>query len=95
MKIGAGFAFGAFIYVISYFAFIRFYARAPAIAEQLVRNAEDRLVGKLSAQVAVNVSQVAQGVAAELASNPSPETPAHTAEVIASVSKQSIEPSPL
>ena len=94
MKIGAGFAFGAFTYVISYFAFIRFYANAPAIANQLMQRAEDRLVGKISTQVASNVSQVAQGVATELASNPLPETPAHTAEVVANVSKQTAEANP-
>lgn len=91
LKVGAGFACGGTGYIISQPLFKRAYDRAAPIAEQLVKMAEAKMVERISGKVASNVSHVASGVATELATNPFPETAAHTAEVVAQVSKQTVK----
>lgn len=94
LKVGAGFAHGFLGYILSWPSAKGFYDRATPIAEQLVKSTEAQLISRISNQVAANVSHVASGVAIELTANPLPETPAHTASVIAQVSQQNIESKP-
>ncbi len=91
LKVGAGAIGGYLGYIIVCALTKKAFDRATPIAEQLIKAGEARLVANISSQVAANVAQVASGVATELATNPHPESPAHTAEVIANVSKQNAE----
>lgn len=63
LKVGAGFAHGFLGYILSWPFTKGFYEHAAPIADQLVKNAEDRIVNRTSNQVADDAKVVAQELA--------------------------------
>jgi hypothetical protein len=63
LKVGAGFAHGFLGYILSWPFAKGFYDRATPIADQLVKNAEDRIVNRTSNQAADDAKEVAKELA--------------------------------